>query len=129
MVRRFAIPSTEPGPVTHEPTATATARERYVRKLLELYVRTPGVLGRLRQADRALARQLHDQRIPLYVIADAFIVAAARRARHNAFSTPLPAIRSLHYFVGIVRELLDRPLGPRDIEELRRALGLSDLPR
>ena len=54
MGRRFAIPSTEPGPVTHEPTATVTARERYVRKLLELYVSTPGVLGRVRQADRTL---------------------------------------------------------------------------
>lgn len=108
--------------MSEEPTG---ARERYVQRLLELYLATPGVLGRLRQADRTLARQLHDQRIPLYVLADAFIVAAARRARHNAFSTPLPPIRSLHYFVGTVRELLDRPLGPHDIEELRRALGLS----
>lgn len=114
--------------MTDEPTDTTTARERYVRRLLELYVSTPGVLGRVRQADRVLARQLYNQRIPLYVMADAFIVAAARRARHNAFSTSLPAIRSLHYFVGIVRELLDRPLGPRDIEELRRVLGLASPP-
>ncbi len=109
-------------------TDTATARERYVRALLELYVSTPGVLGHVRRADRELAGQLYDRRIPFYVVADAFIVAAARRARHNAFSTPLPAIRSLHYFVGVVRELLDRPLGPRDIDELRRALRLGGPP-
>jgi hypothetical protein len=95
---------------------------------LELYAATPGVLGRLRRADRHLAGQLYDQEVPLYVVADAFIVVAARRARNNAFSTPLPPVRSLHYFMPVVRELLDRPLGPRDIEELRRALGLADPP-
>ena len=109
-----------------QPPAT---REQYVRRLLALYVRTPGVLGRLRQTDRALARQLHDQRIPLYVVENAFIVAAARRARHNAFSTPLPPVRSLHYFSPIIRELLERPLGPRDIDDLRRELRLLEPPR
>jgi len=128
MARRSAIPSTEAVPAADEAMDTVPARERYVRRLLELYLTTPGVLRRVRHADRTLARQLYDQRIPLYVVADAFIVAAARRARHNAFSTPLPPIRSLHYFVGTIRELLDRPLGPRDIEELRRALGLGHSP-
>jgi hypothetical protein len=115
-------------PAPDETLDAVPARERYVRRLLQLYITTPGVLGRARHADRTLARRLHDQRIPLYVVTDAFIVAAARRARHNAFSTPLPPIRSLHYFVGTIRELLDRPLGPRDIEELRRALGLGHPP-
>ena len=114
--------------VPEDPTGAVIAREQYVRRMLELYISTPGVLGRVREADRALARQLYDQQIPLYVVADAFIVAAARRARHNAFSTPLPAIRSLNYFVGVMRELLDRPLGRRDIEELSRALGMGDPP-
>jgi hypothetical protein len=103
-------------------------RQRYVRTLLSLYRSTPGVLGRIRKADRTLAGQLYDQRIPLYVVANAFVVAAARRVRHNAFSAPLPPIRSLHYFAGVVRELLERPLGPRDIEELRHALGVGDPP-
>jgi hypothetical protein len=75
-----------------------------------------------------LARQLYNQRIPLYLITDTLIVTATRRARHNAFSTPLPPIRSLHYFVGTIRELRDRPLGPRDLEQSRRELGLGDLP-
>jgi hypothetical protein len=115
-------------PVPEDPSRALSQREQYVQRLLQLYRSTPGVLGRLRPADRALARQLYDQRIPLYVVADALIVAAARRARHNAFSTALPPIRSLHYFLGVVREMLERPLGPRDIEALRRALGLGDPP-
>ena len=109
-------------------TASASARRRYVERLLELYAATPGVLGHVRRADRLLAGQLYDQQVPLYLVADAFIVAAARRDRNNAFSTPLPPIRSLHYFLGVVRELLHRPLGPRDVEELRRALGLGEPP-
>jgi hypothetical protein len=111
-----------------QPSGTGATREQYVRRLLQLYRRTPGVLGRVRKADRILAGQLYDQRIPLYVVADALIVAAARRDRYNAFSTPLPPIRSLQYFLGAVRELLERPLGPRDIEAFRRALGLGDPP-
>jgi hypothetical protein len=99
-----------------------------VRSVLSLYRSTPGVLGHIRKADRLLAGELYDQRIPLHVVANAFVVAAARRVHHNAFSAPMPPIRSLAYFAGVVRELLERPLGPRDIEELRRVVGLGDLP-
>lgn len=101
----------------------------YVRELLALYVQIPGVLGRVRQADRHLARQLYHQRIPFYAVERAFIVGAARRIRHNAFSTPLPQIRSLHYFKGLITEMLDRPPGLREIDHLRRSLGLGDPPR
>ena len=114
-------------PAPDEP-ARLPPRDRYVRAVLSLYRTTPGVLGRIRHADRTLAAQLYDKGIPLYVMANAFIVAAARRVRHNALSTSLPPIRSLHYFLDVVRELLERPLGPHDIDELRRVLGLADPP-
>jgi hypothetical protein len=117
--------STEAVPVPQEP-ARLSARGQYVRAVLSLYRATPGVLGRVRNADRTLAGQLYDQGIPLYLVANAFVVAAARRQTHNAFSSPLPPIRSLHYFLGVIRELLERPLGPRDIDELRRVLRAAD---
>ena len=101
---------------------TEPVRQRYVRELLRLYVATPGVAGRVRRADRQLARALYDQNVPLYVVANAFIVAAARRIRHNAYSTPLPPIQSLHYFRNVIREMLERPPGCRDIEQLRQSL-------
>lgn len=97
-------------------------RRQYVAELLRLYVGTPGVAGRVRRADRDFAAQLFDQSVPLYVVENAFVVAAARRVRHNAFSTPLPAIRTLWYFREVIREMLDRPLGSRDIEQLREDL-------
>jgi hypothetical protein len=103
-------------------------RRAYVDHLLNLYRSTPGVLGRVRKADRTLASQLYDQAVPLYVIGNAFILAAGRRARHNAFSAPLPPVRSLHYFLPLIREVLDRPPGPREIDELRRELGIGPAP-
>ncbi len=97
-------------------------RQRYVHELLRLYVVTPGVAGRVRRADRVLAQALFEHDVPLYAVANAFIVAAARRIRNNAYSTPLPPIRSLHYFRDVIREMLARPPGYREIEQSRQSL-------
>jgi hypothetical protein len=93
-----------------------------VHELLRLYVATPGVAGRVRLADRKLAGALFEQNVPLYAVANAFIVAAARRIRHNAYSTPLPPIQSLAYFREPIREMLERHPGYREIEQLRQSL-------
>lgn len=100
----------------------APIRARYVRELLHLYRATPGVAGHVRRADRSFAASLFDAGVPLYAVHQAFIVAAARRIRHNAYATPLPPIRSLCYFREIIREMLDRPPGYREIEEMRETL-------
>jgi hypothetical protein len=92
--------------------------EPYVREVLRLYRATPTVVGHVRRADHLLARRLHDQRVPLYAIRNAFILGAARRVLHNAFSTPMPPVRSLHYFLPLLREVLDRPPGYREIDQL-----------
>ncbi len=102
------------------------SRQAYVRNLLARYVATPGVHGRVRPADRELAAKLYDQRVPLFAVQNAFILAAARRLQHNAYDTPLPPIRSVHYFVPVLREVLERPPGPRDIAELLRVLGAGE---
>jgi hypothetical protein len=97
-------------------------QDEYVSVVLRLYRSTPGVLGHVRRADRELAAQLYSRRIPLFVIDRACVLAAARRIRHNAFSVPLPPIRSLHYFVPVIHEVIHRPPGLREIEDLRRQL-------
>jgi hypothetical protein len=109
-------------PAEHPDKARDALRRRYVAELLRLYLATPGVAGRVRRADRHFAASLFDQGVPLYAIENAFVVTAARRVRHNAFATPLPAIRTLWYFREVIREILDRPPGPRDIEQMREAL-------
>ena len=104
------------------PDQPASSRVRYVRELLRLYQVTPGVTGNIRRADRDFAASLFDAGVPLYAVEHAFIVAAARRIRHNAFATPLPPIRSLCYFREIIREMLERPPGYREIELMRETL-------
>ena len=106
----------------------ALARQQYIGAVLELYTATPGVLGRVRRADRILAGEMFDRRIPLYVIDYACVLAAARRTFRNAFATPLPPIRSLQYLLPIVREVIERPPGPRDISQLRQRLAATYLP-
>ena len=100
-----------------------SARTQYVREVLRLYTSTPGVLGGVRRADRILAGQLFDRRVPIYAVEHAFVLAAARRILHNAFSAPMPPVRSLHYFQGAIQEVLERPPGPRDIDILREKLA------
>lgn len=109
-----------PNPPTAAPSSDN--RAAYVREVLQRYLQTPGVAGHVRLADRRLAQALYDQRVPLYAVQNAFIVAAARRVRHNAFATPLPPIRSLCYFREVIREMLERPPGFRDIDQMRRLL-------
>jgi hypothetical protein len=92
--------------------------DRYVSEVIRLYRATPTVVGHVRHADRVLARRLYDERVPLYVIRNALILGAARRLLHNGFSTPMPPVRSLHYFVPLVREVLDRPPGYREVEHM-----------
>jgi hypothetical protein len=108
--------------VTPQNSQTKQTRERYVLELLRLYLATPGVVGHVRRADRKLAQELFDHDVPLHAVATAFIVAAARRIRHNAYSTPMPPIRSLHYFRGPIQEMLERPLGFREVQQLRECL-------
>jgi hypothetical protein len=97
-------------------------RAFYVREVLRLYRSTPGVHGHVRRADHDLAARLFDQGVPLYAVANAFLVGAARRVLHNGFSTPMPPVRSLHYFVALIHEMLERPLGYRDLDQLRHKL-------
>lgn len=100
----------------HDPRAT------YVREVLRRYRATPSVHGHVRRADHDLAGRLFDRGVPFWAIANAFLVGAARRIVHNGFSTPMPPVRSLHYFLPLITEMLERPLGYRDLDELHRKL-------
>jgi hypothetical protein len=97
-------------------------RHRYIQAVLDLYRIVPGALGRVRRADRELAARLFDDEVPFYAVRYALIVAAARRTKHNAFASPLPPIRSLHYFLPVLREVMQRPPGYREIDEMLRLL-------
>lgn len=90
------------------------SRRDYVRRLIESYRRTPSVAGVVRAADRRLAHDLYRRSTPLALIQAAFSLAATRRIfRVPPIRTP---IRSLHYFLPVLDELLEAPPDPAYIQ-------------
>lgn len=96
--------------------STGPAPEQYVKQILDRYRRTPGTLGHIRREDRRLAIQLHQRGVPSEVVTAAFALAAARRCSRDLELPPLPPIRSMHYFLPVIEELL---AGSPDADYLR----------
>jgi len=108
-----------------DPAPLQDPRADHVREVLRHHRATSGVLGHVRRADRELAARLFDQGVPFYAVANAMLVAAARRVLHNGFSTPMPPIRFLHYFWPVIVEMIQRPLGYRELDEPRHRLDVA----
>lgn len=101
--------------------AEPAARAAYIDVVLALYRTAPGTLGHVRKADVRLARDLHDRGVGLDVIEDAITVALCRRLVHS--TTPTEPIRSLHYFVGVIDEILSGALDRGYVDYLRGSLA------
>jgi hypothetical protein len=95
----------------------------YVRRLLEVYCATPGTCGTARRPDRLLAAQLHQRGVPLEVVENALILAAARRLARPADAPPLGIIRSLAYFSPVIEEVLTLPASPEYFRYLRQRVA------
>lgn len=90
---------------------------RYVQAVLDEYVSLPGTPCRASRQDRRLARDLYEQAVPLAAVRAAFLLGIARRTfRSN--DAPLPAVRTLHYFVPIIDEVLHCPPEPGYVDYL-----------
>jgi hypothetical protein len=87
-----------------------TDRDAYRQALINLYLRLPDTPRRLSRFDLRLLRQLWERRIPLKVVEIAFLLASARRAARRPDAIPLGPIRSLHYFLPVIEELLANPV-------------------
>lgn len=99
-----------------------TNRQEYVRKILDAYRQTPGTTGRARSQDRILAGKLHQQGIPLDAVEKALVLAAARRLLRPPDSSPLGTIRSLHYFLPVIDEVLELTLSQDYFQHLRNKI-------
>jgi hypothetical protein len=95
----------------------------YVEALLRAYLELPATTNRARAADRALARSLFAQNVPLDLVRAAFIVATSRRASRPSGASPLGPIRSLHYFLPVIDELRLSPPDPAYIRHLQSRLS------
>jgi hypothetical protein len=90
----------------------------YVQAVLKEYVWLPGTPPRASRQDRRLAGALCEQAVPLAVVRAALLLAAARRTLRSAGLCPLPPIRTLHYFLPVIEEVLATPPDPGYVEYL-----------
>jgi hypothetical protein len=104
-----------------------TDSQHYVESVLALYCKLPDTPNRHSRYDRRLAAQLCQQKVPLPVVESAFLLSTTRRLLRDPSYPPLSPIRSLHYFLPVIEELLDQPLSPTYIQYLR--LKLASLHR
>ncbi len=94
----------------------------YVDKVLGWYVSLPDTPTRSSRYDRKLAIELCRRQVPLSVVESAFLLATTRRRFRDPNLPPLPPVRSLHYFLPLVDEILASPLPNGYAEYLRQKL-------
>ncbi len=99
------------------------ACNQYVESLLALYLNRPDTPNRVSRYDRALALQLHTKGVPLQTIEEAFLLTSARRLLRDPSYPKLNPIRSLHYFIPVIEEILVSPPPPDYFIYLRRKLA------
>ena len=76
----------------------------------------------MRREDRRLAAGLHARGVPLLTVEGAFLLASARRCLRAQDAQPLNPVRSLHYFLPVIEEVLARPLPDGYAEYLKNKL-------
>ena len=82
----------------------------YIRAVRSLYRKLPNTSLRFSRSDRRLAQDLYRRRIPLDTLRGALLLATARRLCPQQSTTPPLPVRSLHYFLPVIDELLLQPL-------------------
>ena len=91
---------------------TSISENDYVHQVLAAYRQTPTTTGRIYRQDRLLAAQLHRRGIPLTVVENALVLGAYRRLYRDLDAPPLAPVRSLHYFQGLIEEILAMKVCP-----------------
>ena len=96
--------------------------KNYIKQAIVLYCSTPGTHGRPRPEDRRLAAALYARGISQSILEQAFTLAASRRCFRALDAPPLTIIRSMHYFLPVIEEVLNRPLDPAYVDYLKSKL-------
>jgi hypothetical protein len=89
---------------------------RYLEAVLTTYSSLPGTPERPSRQDRRLARELCHRGVPLKIVRTALLLAAARRTFRSG--PPLPPVRTLHYFLPALDEVIAQPPEPGYLEYL-----------
>lgn len=100
----------------------------YVAAVLHLYTRLPDTPDHPRRPDRTLAETLAAEDVPLETVKTAFLLATVRRRTRPENAAPLEPIRSLHYFLPVIRELQRTPPDSAYLELLAARLCQDNPP-
>lgn len=92
----------------------------YIEAMLATYSSLPGTPARPSRQDRRLARDLCRRGVPLRTVRTALLLAAARRTLR--LGPPLAPVRTLHYFLPAIEEVLEQPPDPGYVEYLAAKL-------
>lgn len=71
---------------------------------------------------------LEEQAIPLDVVLAAIVIGTARRTRRSAAKPPLPPVRTLVHFIGVIEAPLVDPPEPGYVAYLRAKLAAACPP-
>jgi hypothetical protein len=88
----------------------------YLDAVLHTYSSLPGTPAQPSRQDRRLARDLCRRAVPLSAVRTALLLAAARRTLRSG--PPLPPVRTLHYFLPALEEVLTTPPDPEYVDYL-----------
>jgi len=116
--------------VLHPQGGPKDLKRLYVRAVLGRYLWLPDTPSQTSRHDRRLAWTLYERGIPLIVVEAALLLGATRRALREPYLAPLPRIRSMHYFLPVVQEVLENPKDPDHdylVFLLRRLRPLAEL--
>jgi hypothetical protein len=94
-----------------------------IERLLRLYLALPHTPARASRYDRRLALELRQRQISWEVVKTALLLAMARRCLRDPSLAPLPPIRSLHYFLPVIEEVLSMEISPDYVQYLKRKLA------
>jgi hypothetical protein len=95
----------------------------YVTTVLGLYLGRPETPRRVSRTDRKLALALYQRGVPHSTIEAALLLASARRICRHPQVPPLSPIRSLHYFLPVIEEIILQPLPSAYVKYLRHKLA------
>jgi hypothetical protein len=94
-----------------------------IERLLCLYLALPHTPSRASRYDRRLALELQQRQISWEMVETALLLAMARRCLRDPSLAPLPPIRSLHYFLPVIEEVLSMEMAPEYVRYLKRKLS------
>lgn len=102
--------------------AVTAAGRVWVEAVLDLYLWLPGTPTRISRHDCRLARTLYERGVPQAVVRAALLLGAARRAFRGDDAQRLPPIRTLHFFLPLIDEIIEDSPAPGYAEYLEGKL-------